>query len=117
MRKRTPVLKQRWWIAGVDPTSALLASDETVSVVNRAILGDVRRLFLIIFTHTRGPEISIVTNAWNHRGNPADLVPVNKLSMNLTSVGVDDRYLKALIVSEAVVTKMPCKLFAALDSL
>jgi hypothetical protein len=42
---------------------------------------------------------------------------VNKLSMNLTSVGVDDRYLKALIVSEAVVTKMPCKLFAALDSL
>jgi hypothetical protein len=37
--------------------------------------------------------------------------------MNLTSVGVDDRSLEALIVSEAVVTKMPCKLIAALDSI
>jgi hypothetical protein len=44
-------------------------------------------------------------------------MPVNKLSTNLTSVGVDDRHLEALIVSEAVVTKMPCKLIAALDSL
>ena len=33
------------------------ASDEPVIVVNRAIFGDVRRFFLFIFAHTRGPEI------------------------------------------------------------
>jgi hypothetical protein len=39
MRKRTSVLKQRGWTAGVDPTSAQLASDKTVIVVNRVNLG------------------------------------------------------------------------------
>jgi hypothetical protein len=48
------VLKQR---AGVDPTSAQLASDEPVIVVNRAIFGDVRHLFLFIFAHMRGPRL------------------------------------------------------------
>jgi hypothetical protein len=45
------------------------------------------------------------------------LLPVNELTMNLTSERVDYRYFKVLIVGEAVITKMLRKLFAVLDSL
>jgi hypothetical protein len=94
-----------------------LASHETVIVVNRDILGDVRRLFLIIFTHTRGPEIFNSDKRLRPSRQPGGLSACEQTLANLTSVGVDDRYLEALIVSEAVVTKMPCKLIAALDSI
>jgi hypothetical protein len=42
---------------------------------------------------------------------------LNELAMNLTSERVDDRYLKVFIVAQAVVAKVLCKLFAALDCL
>jgi hypothetical protein len=45
------------------------------------------------------------------------LLPVNELTMNLTSERVDDRYLKVFIVAQAVVAEVLCKLFAVLDCL
>jgi hypothetical protein len=41
---------------------------------------------------------------------------MNELAMNLSAKRVDYRYLKLLIVGEAVVTKMPRKLLAVRDS-
>jgi hypothetical protein len=86
-----------------------LASHETVIVVNCVILGDVRRFFLIILAHTRGPTIFQSDKRPRQPGG----LNACEHSMNLTSESVDDLYLKALIVTEAVVTKMPCKLCRA----
>jgi hypothetical protein len=41
---------------------------------------------------------------------------MNELAMNLSAKRVDYRYLKLLIVGEALVTKMPRKLLAVRDS-
>jgi hypothetical protein len=48
---------------------------------------------------------------------PGWLLPVNVFAMDFTSERVHDGYLKVLIVAQAVVAKVLCKLFAVLDSL
>jgi hypothetical protein len=42
---------------------------------------------------------------------------VNELAMDFPSERVDDGYLKVLIVAQAAVTEMLCKLFTVRDSL
>jgi hypothetical protein len=49
------------------------------------------------------------------RPSPSGLLPMNVLAMNLTSERVDYRYLKVLIIAQAVVTKALSKLFTMED--
>jgi hypothetical protein len=42
---------------------------------------------------------------------------VNELAMNLSPAAVNDQYLKVLIIQQAAIAELLCKLFAVLDSL
>jgi hypothetical protein len=42
---------------------------------------------------------------------------VNELAMNFPPAAVNDRYLKVLIIPQAAIAELLCKLFAVLDSL
>jgi hypothetical protein len=49
--------------------------------------------------------------------SPPNLIATNELAMNLPPAAVNDRYLKVLIIHQAAVAEVLCKLFAVLDSL
>jgi hypothetical protein len=42
---------------------------------------------------------------------------VNELAMNLSPAAVSDRYFEVLIIQQAAIAEVLCKLFAMLDSL
>jgi hypothetical protein len=42
---------------------------------------------------------------------------MNELAMNLSPATVNDRYFKVLIIQQAAIAEVLCKLFAVLDSL
>jgi hypothetical protein len=46
---------------------------------------------------------------------PLNVFAMNVFAMNLPTGRIDDRYLQVLIVAQAVVAKVLCKLFAMID--
>jgi hypothetical protein len=45
------------------------------------------------------------------------LIAVNELAMNLPPAAVNDRYFEVLIIPQALIAKVLCKLFTVLDGL
>jgi hypothetical protein len=44
-------------------------------------------------------------------------MPMNELAMDLTAAAVNDRYFEVLIIPQAAIAEVLCKLFTVLDSL
>jgi hypothetical protein len=47
---------------------------------------------------------------------PPNLIAVNELAMNLPPAAVNDRYLKVLIIQQAAIAEVLCKLFTSMAS-